>query len=223
MTTPFQRPQQHPAAWVTEGLPGALKDALVQRGGIPHRVRELVLDQLQYRTATELRDRIERRWFLRFSNLTGPEIAQRADTIVYELLAAGDCTSLHCEDGWLRDDSGSCPKCRKNRSQFNMRPEDLAVDRRASPEFAAQVAAALRQERRQKYGMPRSTRSRHVVKQFTDHAPAPYTLREPEPEVPSEELIAQARRAEENRRAQRLAEERAKAERAARAKKEGRA
>jgi hypothetical protein len=218
VTVPFQSPGQSQAVWVLQAMPGPLIEVLGQRGGVPHNVFRLVEEQLQYRTAVELRERIERRWFKFFSNLTGPELGQWGDQVAWELLAPGDCPSPNCEDGWLRDDSGSCPQCRKASSVVHMTDEDHRGAPTATPQYAAMMTEAMRDERRRKYGMPRGGHSRHVVKHFTDYTPEPYTMREPEPALPTEEEIERARRAERAREVQRLAEERAKADKAARAK-----
>jgi hypothetical protein len=111
--------------------------------------------------------------------------------------------------------------CRPRRTQVHITDEAQAVDeragRRADPEFAAQVAAALREDRRRRYGARPDSRPRHVVKKrTTDYVPPPYTLREPEPELPSEEQIEAARQARQQREVQRLAEQRAQAEKAGR-------
>lgn len=216
--TGFRSPGQSPATWVVQGMPGPLGEVLGKRGGVPHNVFRLIDQQLQYRSADELRDRIERRWFGRFSNLTGPELQERADQIAWDLLVPGDCPAADCEDGWLRDDSGSCPQCRKGGSVFHMTGEDHLDAPVASPRYAGQVAEGMRDQRRRTHGMPRGQRSRHVVKHFTDYTPAPYTLREPEPDPPTGDQIELAQRAERAREVQRLAEERAKAEKTARAK-----
>ncbi|MEY9877941.1 glutaredoxin [Streptacidiphilus sp. MAP12-33] len=218
MTVPFQSPGQLPAVWVLQAMPGPLTEALRQHGGVPNNVFRLVDQQLQYRTAVELRERIERRWYKLFSNLTGPELVQRGDQIAWDLLAPNDCSSPACEDGWLRDDSGSCPQCRKTSSVFHMTGEDHRDAPRANPSYAAQIVEANHDDLRRKYGTPRGGQSRHVVKHFVEYTPEPYTMREPEPDLPTEEQIERARRTERAHEVQRLAEERAKAEKAARAK-----
>jgi hypothetical protein len=181
-------------------------------------VYRLIQQLLGQRTAAELRDRIERRWFGRYSNLTGPELETRADKIAWELLVPGSCPAPDCEDGWLRDDSGSCPRCRKASSVVHMTGEDHVDAPPAAPQYAAQIVEAMHDQRRRKYGMPRGGHSRHVVKHFTDYTPEPYTLREPEPDLPTEDDVERARRADRSREVQRLAEERAKADKATRAK-----
>jgi hypothetical protein len=217
VTVPFQSPGQSPAVWVLQAMPSPLTEVLAKRGGVPHNVLRLAEQQLQYRTAVELRERIERRWFKFFSNLTGPELGQRGDKIAWDLLTPGDCSSPNCEDGWLRDDSGSCPQCRKTSSVFHMTNEDQRDAPTATPQYAAMMTEAMRDERRRKYGLPRGGHGRHVVKRFTDYTPEPSTLREPEPDLPTEEEIERARRAERSREVQRLAEERARADKKARA------
>jgi hypothetical protein len=216
--TVFRNPGQSPATWVVQAMPGPLGEALGKRGGVPHNVFRLIDQQLQFRSADELRERIERRWFGRFSHLTGRELRERADQIAWDLLVPGDCPAADCEDGWLRDDSGSCPQCRKGGSVLHMTGEDQGVAPVASPRYAGQVLEGMRDQRRRTHGMPRGERSRHVVKHVTDYAPAPYTLREPESDLQTEDQIELAQRAERAREVQRLAEQRAKADRAARAR-----
>ncbi len=220
MSTPYMPQGQHPAVWVTEGLPGPLLAALVRRGGIPHDVRTLVLDQLGQRSADDLRLRAERRWYQRYSNLTGPEIADRADRLAYELLAPSGCEVALCEDGWLLDDSGSC-RCRPARPVIDTTGGEGTGRPRSSPEFVTEMVAALRTQRRRVHGMPRGASSGHVVKQPRPYQPAPLVMREPERDVPAEGHAERVRREERDREAQRLAEQQARTDRAERANQEG--
>ncbi|MET9396058.1 hypothetical protein [Kitasatospora sp. NPDC002965] len=82
MTVHPRGPQgQLPAVWVTESYPPVLRAALTSRSGIPVAARELVIEQLGHRTPGELRERVERRFFARFSHLPSGEITERADEI----------------------------------------------------------------------------------------------------------------------------------------------
>ncbi|RAG85908.1 hypothetical protein DN069_09020 [Streptacidiphilus pinicola] len=204
--------------WVLQAMPGPLTEVLGRRGGVPHTVVRLVEQQLLCRTADELRERIERRWFKLFSNLSGPELVRRGDQLAWDLLAPGECPSPACEDGWLRDDSGSCPRCRKASSVIHMTDVDQRDAPPASPQYAAMMAEGMRDQRRREHGLPRGQRSRHVVKQHVDYTPEPYELREPEPELPTEDQVERARDAERAREVQRLAAERARAEKKTRAR-----
>ncbi|MFJ4679267.1 hypothetical protein [Kitasatospora sp. NPDC088783] len=148
---------RHPAVWVTDALPPVLQAALARRGGIPRSVRETVLDQLYHRSAGELRERIERRWSARFSHLDAGRIAENADEIALDLVAAPSCPEPRCEDGWLLDEhdsAGGCPRCRRRRIESNALPAD------APPAAPARQRAAAQQIRQQL----RLTRSavRHV-------------------------------------------------------------
>jgi hypothetical protein len=221
VTMTYRGEGQHPGAWVTEGYPAPLLAVLKQVGGIPHEVRPVILSELGRRSPAALRERIERRWYLRFSNLTGPQIAERADEIAVALVEPGDCREPQCEDGWLLDDSGSCPRCRPGRSRFDARPEDLQPDSAATPEYGSRTAMALRDEVRRTRGVLRGGQSRHIVKKHTPYTPAPFTMREPEPDMPTIEQVERAQRAERSRQTQRAAETRAKAEKAARARNQG--
>jgi len=209
---------QHPGAWVAEGFPTPLLTALKGLGGIPHGVRPVILSELERRSPSELRERIERRWYLRYSNLTGPEITDRADEIAIALVQPSGCPEPRCEDGWLLDSGSSCGLCRPSRSRFDARPEDLRLDGPTTPGYGSQTAAALRDQIRRTHGVPRGGQSRHVVKKRTPYAPAPFTIREPEPDMPTTEQLEDLQRVERNRQIQQVAEMRAKAAKAARAK-----
>ncbi|MFB7383158.1 hypothetical protein ACFC6U_39750 [Kitasatospora purpeofusca] len=140
---PAVRPQGlHPGVWVTQAYPPVLAAALQRRGGIPVAVREAVLDQLGHRSPATLRERIERRWWARWSHLPAGEIAERADDIAYALVAEPGCPEPRCEDGWLLDTDHGCPRCRQ-------RTVDTAAVAPAGPPAArttvAAAAAAIRQ------------------------------------------------------------------------------
>jgi hypothetical protein len=223
MSTPYQPQGRPPEVWVMEGYPLPLLTALRHRGGLPHTVPPVLREQLAVRTPAQLRERIERRWFLRFSHLPGPDLVSRADEIALVLVVSGVCGDLQCEDGWLLDAGVSCGRCRPTRCRFDMRSEDFPDGGQSSAVEVARVASAIRAELRRTYGMPRNRRGRHVVrsKPVAPHVPAAYTLREPEPGLPTEEQVGQYRRAEQGREVQRLAGERARVDRAARAKRGG--
>ncbi|GGV45760.1 hypothetical protein GCM10010495_74220 [Kitasatospora herbaricolor] len=214
-------PGQHPAVWVTEGLPGPLLAALVRHGGIPHTVRTLVIDQLKHRGPEDLRLRAERRWFQRYSHLTGPEIAERADRLAYDLLAPSGCEVAQCEDGWLLDDSGGCHRCRIRRTVVDTTLAEPSGGPRSSPEYVTDVVAAMRAQRRRTHGTPRSTRSIPLARGRRPYEPAPGAMREAEPDHSAAEPIERARRLEHDREVQRLAEQKAKADKAARATEKG--
>ncbi|WP_331727299.1 hypothetical protein OG871_39985 (plasmid) [Kitasatospora sp. NBC_00374] len=145
---------QHPAVWVTQAYPAVLQSALNRHGGIPAAVRELVLQELHHRTPGELRERIERRFYARFSNLSGTGIAERADDIAYDLAAPPECRDPRCEDGWHLDADHGCPLCRQRRIDIQLVP---AVRPPATPEHQEEMAHLVRQQIR----TARST-ARHV-------------------------------------------------------------
>ncbi|GAA3011868.1 hypothetical protein GCM10020229_24110 [Kitasatospora albolonga] len=141
MTTYPRGPQgQRPDVWVTEAFPPALQRALAARGGVPVPVHDLVLHQLHQRTPAELRERIERRWYLRFSQLTAAQITERTDEIALDLIAPGTCPDPWCEDGWLldqHDTARGCPRCRHRTVDTTALPADGA------PASAGTVTAAV--------------------------------------------------------------------------------
>ncbi|MFG2844189.1 hypothetical protein ACGF12_13605 [Kitasatospora sp. NPDC048296] len=149
---------QHPGVWVTQAYPPVLLSALQRRGGIPAAVREAVLDQLRHRSPATLRERIERRWFTRFNHLPAGEVAQRADDIAFDLVAAPHCPDPRCEDGWLLDqydDASGCPRCRRRRIEVTL--YEPAAHPPSTPEHQQHMAARIRDQIR----TTRST-ARHV-------------------------------------------------------------
>ncbi|MFJ9520643.1 hypothetical protein ACIRPK_20625 [Kitasatospora sp. NPDC101801] len=191
MTTPYLARGMNPVSWVTEGFPPVLLHVLAKNsGGLPPDVPALVHDQLAVRTPAEMRERIERRWYLLYSGLHNGELKKRADEIAVALVRPGNCTDPNCEDGDLRDERGTCVLCRPSRSEFNMRAEDIPDGRRSSPETVARAAASIRAQLRRTHGTSRSERSRHTLRDnLPAYQPAPYLLREPE--EPAEDDIAQ--------------------------------
>jgi hypothetical protein len=149
--------------WVTQAYPAPLLSALARLGGIPSTVKTVVLDQLEHRTPALLRERIERRYYLHYAQLTGAELLVRADEIALALVAPGPCPEPRCEDGWLLDDAdraGGCPHCRHRRMDANMLPAD------GPPAAATQVhryAAQIRQRLRQDRSATRHVRQRAAL------------------------------------------------------------
>jgi hypothetical protein len=131
---------------VTDALPSPLARALEKRGGVPRSARACIDEQLaQGVPAQRLRDRIERRWFMHYSNLTAREIGPRADDLALELVAPTGCRP-DCEDGSLLDDSRSCPDCTTPRTQIAFTGDDRGP--RATEDGYRQAAAGIRQEMR---------------------------------------------------------------------------
>ncbi|MFJ1706063.1 hypothetical protein [Kitasatospora sp. NPDC088346] len=148
MSFPYQGPSADPAAWVARYFPRPLLAALEQRGGIPHTVRTLITRQLAVRTPEQLRDRIERRWFQRFSGTAGPALLDGADTIAARLVEEPGCeVSVRCEDGWLLDEDANCTWCRPSGTEFYL--EDPDAGRRSSPETVTRMAGEIRARMRQ--------------------------------------------------------------------------
>ncbi|WP_354644068.1 hypothetical protein [Kitasatospora camelliae] len=145
MRNPYMARGQDPAGWVTETFPGPLRRALEQHGGVPHTVRAVVARQLPLRTAEQLRERIERRWYERYAHLPGQELLDRADEIAVELVREPGCEiSNRCEDGWLLDEEAICAWCQPSGTVFDVREPDLAGGRRSSPETVSRMAAEIR-------------------------------------------------------------------------------
>jgi hypothetical protein len=139
---------QDPIVWVTAAIPRPLMAALQQRGGVPHQVRLEVDRQLRAGVQPQvIRDRLERRWFLRYSNLTGRDLLERADGIALEIVEPPACPAQRCEDGQLLDDSGSCPVCRPNGTTVNFTGSDRGE--RATPAAYQRAAAGIRSRLRE--------------------------------------------------------------------------
>ncbi|MEV4614613.1 hypothetical protein AB0K43_18745 [Kitasatospora sp. NPDC049258] len=150
MTVPYIGPGSNPTDWVTRHYPGPLRAALEQRGGVPHSARSIVARQLSMRSAEQLRERIERRWYQRYAHLTGPVLLARADEIAEMLVAAPDCeVSDRCEDGWLLDEEANCTWCRPSRTEFDLTGQDETEGRRASPDTVARMAGSIRAQLRE--------------------------------------------------------------------------
>ncbi|MFJ6382628.1 hypothetical protein ACIQI7_21820 [Kitasatospora sp. NPDC092039] len=178
---------QNPVTWVTKGYPSVLVGILDKHGGLPRTVPPLVHHELNGRTPAQLRERIERRWYLHYARLSKPELAARADLIAEDLVRPGDCPEPRCEDGWLLDPyDTSCGTCSRGRTEVHHTGQDEVVDGpRSAPENVARVAAGIRARMRSAHGAPRGERSRHVLrKDLQPHVPAPYAR---EPETPSEQ------------------------------------
>ncbi|MFJ6140550.1 hypothetical protein [Kitasatospora sp. NPDC092286] len=187
MTNPaYMTRGQDPVTWVTEGYPRVLLGILNKLGGLPHVVRPLIHHELASRTPAQLRERIERRWYLHYAQLSKPELTDRADIIAEDLVRSSDCPEPRCEDGWLLDHNRSCVRCRPGRTEVHLTGRDEIVEGpRSSPETVARAAAEIRARMRFAHGAPRGERSRHVLRtDLKPHVPAPYTR---EPELPAEE------------------------------------
>ncbi|MFD8597499.1 hypothetical protein ACFV1L_21095 [Kitasatospora sp. NPDC059646] len=198
-STPYFRPGTNPVVWVTEAYPAVLCAVLNRyEGGLPREVPEIIWEQIQQgdRTPAQLRNRVEQRWFLRYSNLTRSELRERADEIAIALVAPSKCPNPDCEDGVLLTSARTCGRCLPARSEFHMRAEDVPDGRRSSPAAVAGAAAAIRARMRQVNGFPRDRRSLPGVpvapkRKPGTYVPAPYTLREPEV-LPEDERVYEA-------------------------------
>ncbi|MFD7735863.1 hypothetical protein ACFV6F_36435 [Kitasatospora phosalacinea] len=188
MTAPYQpSPGRDPVQWVMAHYPGPLMSVLAEyHGGLPSDVRAIIADQLsrRVRSAERLADRIEQRWFLRYSRLTRDELRRRADEIAVALVVPSECSDPDCEDGLLLTGSRTCRLCLPARSEINMRAEDVPDGRRSTPAAVNGAASAIRAQMRLRNGFPRDRRPRPgaplPAKGRNTYIPAPYTLREAE-------------------------------------------
>ena len=110
---------------VTAALPAELRS--LKTRPLPARIPakplgDLIRDQLaHHRTAEQLVARIERRWVThgwaeKFHSTMDGEQLRSGVAIAMELLKAGECPDLGCEDGAILDTRGDCRTCEKRRS-----------------------------------------------------------------------------------------------------------
>ncbi|MFE9803754.1 hypothetical protein ACFYP6_33695 [Streptomyces goshikiensis] len=88
------------------------------RGELPAFLLEAIRDELAHRTAEQLTERVERRWWNYWSNqplrqsLWVHAPGHSPDHVAFWLVSPTDCVD-RCEDGFLPHDmSASCPSCR---------------------------------------------------------------------------------------------------------------
>ncbi|WP_299531654.1 hypothetical protein [uncultured Streptomyces sp.] len=138
-----QRSKEDPQRYVLNALPAPLMQALGHR--VPLEVHELIREELGARSAVQLRERIERRWNLRWAHALHEldEEGRRRFTpqvIAQWLIARPDCSDRHCEDGYLLHGDVPCGRCRRPTYRF----VTSVADRTATPEHARASAAQIR-------------------------------------------------------------------------------
>ncbi|MFH8753371.1 hypothetical protein ACH4GK_37690 [Streptomyces rimosus] len=113
---PPASPGADPVRFVLTALPRPLLRALA--GRIPAGIYQTISAELAHRKPTDLRDRIERRWYLRWSHALAerdPETKTprwAPDHIALRLVAPSPCPGPDCEDGRRLATDTTCPLCR---------------------------------------------------------------------------------------------------------------
>lgn len=112
---------------------------------MPAEVHDLIREELGRRTAYLLRERIERRWNLRWAHAlheTDDDGRRRWTPlqIAEALLARGRCSDPECEDGYLVTTGVSCGRCRQPTYRF----VPSVSERRATTDHARHTAAEIR-------------------------------------------------------------------------------
>ncbi|MEC4015366.1 hypothetical protein [Streptomyces sp. H27-D2] len=123
-------------------MPDAMMQALGHR--LPRSVPETIRDQLAHRSPQQLYERIERRWYSRWSHALTEKDAEgrrrwHPDEVAVCLVRAGWCQAAGCEDGRLLDADCSCPACSQPEHRFTP-----GQGRPASPQVASRAAADMR-------------------------------------------------------------------------------
>ncbi|MER6770229.1 hypothetical protein ABT389_10795 [Streptomyces bacillaris] len=136
--------KSNPRGYVLQALPHQLVQAL--GGRIPSTVHDLIHQELERkRTAGLLRERIERRWNLRWSHALNErdEDGRRrwsAQEIAEQLLMPGSCSDPECEDGYLTTTDAPCARCRQPLHRF----VTSVAGHTADPDHARAAAARIR-------------------------------------------------------------------------------
>ncbi|MFG3497759.1 hypothetical protein [Streptomyces sp. NPDC047928] len=138
-----QRAGQDPVSYVLQAFPQPLLQALGHR--VPRSLHELVHQELAHRTADQLLDRVERRWYTRWAHALHEkgEDGRRlwsAQAVAEQLLTRGPCADLGCEDGHLVTTGTACTRCRRPQHRF----VPAVADGTATPERVRRVAAEIR-------------------------------------------------------------------------------
>lgn len=133
----------NPPRYVLQALPQPLMQAF--GGRVPQSVQELIHQELGRRTAGGLRERIERRWNLRWAHALNEkdEDGRRrwsAQDIAEQLLRPGQCADPQCEDGHLITTDAPCGRCRQPTHRF----VTSVADHTATPDHARATAAGIR-------------------------------------------------------------------------------
>ncbi|MFJ1844372.1 MULTISPECIES: hypothetical protein [unclassified Streptomyces] len=138
-----ERAGSDPVGYVLQALPQPLTRALGRR--FPPALLELIHRELARRSADQLRERLERRWNLRWShalhekNEDGGQRWSAAD-VAERLLWPGSCSDPRCEDGSLVATDTACTHCRRLGHRF----VPSVAGRAAAPDHARAAAAGIR-------------------------------------------------------------------------------
>lgn len=98
----------------------------------PAVLRDAIVDALRGRSAAQLAERVDRRWYAwgLAAKVDGGDGLERPVGVAVRLLGAGDCADARCEDGVSVDTGAACPRCAE-------RHEDRSPSRRG-PQVPAQ-------------------------------------------------------------------------------------
>lgn len=136
------RPGPDRIQFVLRAMPRLLLNALHHR--LPAVILQVTDAELYRRSPQQLYDRIERRWYGRWSHALGEIDAETGrnrwspDDIAYQLVAPGPCSAPDCEDGLIQGTDRACPACCRPEFRFTNPPA------RSTPETRAQAVTDMR-------------------------------------------------------------------------------
>ncbi|MFI8944773.1 helix-turn-helix domain-containing protein [Streptomyces syringium] len=83
----------------------------------PAVLRDAIVDALRGRTADQLAERIDRRWYTWgfAAKADGGDGLERPVGVAVRLVGDGDCADARCEDGVSVDTGAACPRCAERR------------------------------------------------------------------------------------------------------------
>ncbi|MHA4820417.1 hypothetical protein ACXZ65_39420 [Streptomyces aculeolatus] len=109
----------------------------------PKVLRDTVLDALRWRTAEQLAERVQRRWYTwDFARLAEAGQLERPVGVAVKLVGDGDCGAARCEDGVDIDTGKPCPRCEEraaSRRQARRVPRGPVPDQRSAPDHRTGV------------------------------------------------------------------------------------
>ncbi|MFG2775315.1 hypothetical protein [Streptomyces sp. NPDC048350] len=109
---------------VEAAFPTELRSALPQYR--PPVLRDAILDALRWRSAVQLAERVDRRWFAwgfarKADTAAGGEGLSSPVGVAVKLVGDGDCRAARCEDGVDLDTGLACPRCEERLAERKRR------------------------------------------------------------------------------------------------------
>ncbi|WP_405748192.1 hypothetical protein OG422_31485 (plasmid) [Streptomyces sp. NBC_01525] len=120
-SVPLARPGRDPVTFVLRRTPRSLMDAM--HGQVPAAVYQSVKTELARRTPQQLADRIDRRWYGRWTHALNQvdedhRLRWSPDQIALQLVLPAPCPVNECEDGTIINTDQVCSRCRQPEHRF---------------------------------------------------------------------------------------------------------